>query len=351
MRIRGARRALVPAVVLAIAAVLGGLLGVEAQPPPGADLHGFSFFALGDTGKPPDWRGPLSPALRVARAVVREDRRAPIDALVLLGDNFYPSGLHERELAEQLGENLVGPYCRFVEISPLGARMLSNACDEPAAARHVVPILAVLGNHDVKTPEGGPLQIERVPELVTNWRAEVGALELVPGLSLITLDSKAIADGGDLGAFRAALRQARGPWRLVAAHQPIVDAGDGERTDYSRRMHEAIASAGVPVQIFFAGHVHSLQVLRGAGAALHVVSGGGSDARPVGPTRAERLFASAELGFVRVDAPGAGEEPPASLEITLFGIRGSPLGVGTPRARFRLTLDGSVERLPLDGAL
>jgi predicted phosphodiesterase len=341
-------RRLVLAATLAIAAVLGGILWIEAQPPPpGADLPGLSFIALGDTGKPPDWRGPLSPALRVARAVVREDRRAPIDALVLLGDNFYPSGLHERELVEQLQQNLVGPYCRFIDLSPLGKRMLGSACNEADAARHPVPIVAVLGNHDVETPEGAALQIERLPELVSNWRmpAEVSVLELAPGLSLITLDSQAIADGGDLRAFRAALQRAQGPWRLVAAHHPIVDAGDRERSDYPRRMAEAIASAGVPVQVFFAGHVHSLQVLRGDGAALHVVSGGGSDARPVGPTGAERLFGSAELGFVRVDAPGPGAEPPASLEITLFAICGSSLGVGTPRARFRLALDGSVERL------
>jgi hypothetical protein len=328
------KRALVPAIALVIAAGLGGVLWLEAQPPPpGADLPGFSFFALGDTGKPPDWRGPFSPALRVARAVVREDRRAAVDALVPLGDNFYPSGLHENELAEQLEENLVGPYCRFVELSPLGSRMLGSACDDQGAARHGIPIIAVLGNHDLKTPQGAALPIERLPGLVSNWcmPAEASALDLAPGLSLITLDSEAIAGGGELRAFRTALQRARGPWRLGAAHQPIVDAGDGSDSDYSLRMHEAIARAGAPVQIFFAGHVHSLQVLRGAGATLPVVSGSGSDARPVGPTPAERLSASAELGFARVDASGPGVEVPATLEITFFGSRGSPLGVETPR--------------------
>ena len=40
-------------------------------------------------------------ARSVARGLVAEDRRAPVDALVLLGDNFYPYGLQRFELLEQ----------------------------------------------------------------------------------------------------------------------------------------------------------------------------------------------------------------------------------------------------------
>jgi hypothetical protein len=290
------------------------------------DLPGFSFIALGDTGKPPDWRGPLSPALRVARAVMREDRRAPIDTLVLLGDNFYPNGLHERELAEQLG--IWSAYCRFIDFSALGARMLGSVCDE-RTARHVVPIVAGLGNHDVKTPEGGALR--SAPAGPREQLAPSGAGVLVrPGLSLITLDSR--QSRRDLALRCAPATQGRGGWwrpisRSSTPATPVNPTTHGASTGHRERaLCRCIAvtstafCARVPVRRFTS-------------------SRGGSDARP--SVRPRRLFASAELGLPASMRPVRHRR----LHPRDHALRHPRLPrVGTPRARFTWR---STERLAL----
>src|SRR3990172_6165237 len=105
-----------------------------------------------------------------------EDRSAPVDGLLLLGDNFYPDGLSERELEDRLRENVVGPYCRFVALTPRGEASLRATCPEPAALRHPVPIYAVLGNEDYDLRESPALQRERIPEYVPNWRMPRGSV-------------------------------------------------------------------------------------------------------------------------------------------------------------------------------
>src|SRR5262245_36374 len=65
-----------------------------ALPPPVYEARGpevrLSLLALGDWGRFP--RDGVTPEvqLRVAEALADEDRRAPADALVFVGDNFYP---------------------------------------------------------------------------------------------------------------------------------------------------------------------------------------------------------------------------------------------------------------------
>ena len=57
----------------------------------------------------PDW--PVQ--LRVGEGLAAVDRVAPADALVLLGDNFYPRGLRAAELVERARDNLLIPYGFF----------------------------------------------------------------------------------------------------------------------------------------------------------------------------------------------------------------------------------------------
>jgi hypothetical protein len=107
--------------------LLAGALGcgaAEADPPRRAAL---SLLAVGDTGKPVAALRALDPGHAVADAMAGEDARDPVDAIVLLGDNFYPDGLEENELKDRLRENLVAllplrgsPCC--------GAGSLHDAC-------------------------------------------------------------------------------------------------------------------------------------------------------------------------------------------------------------------------------
>jgi hypothetical protein len=304
-----------------------------------------SLLALGDTGKGRLWPKSLRAQYRVGEALAREDRRAPVEALVFLGDNFYPRGLTPETLRARVGENLAAPYCHFLALTERGFAELGERCRRPPEATHPVPIVAVLGNHDVGLAQGVALQRTGIPAWIGNWLVPGTArsYELGAGVSLVAFHSPDVADGAAADALAAALRAARGPWLIVAAHHPVADPGAGWRSAYAERVRAALRAAGRPVHLFLAGHQHSLQALRAEGAALHVIAGGGgADLYPLAPSRgAERLFGVAAHGFARVDAS------PDALVVTLLALDGPFDRDAEPRARLRIRPDGGVETLPL----
>ena len=89
--------------------------------------------------------------LVVGRALANIDLKSPADALVLLGDHFYPDGLATDTIVTRIQQNLVEPYCRF--LSTAGARWseVSPACHAPVPSR-TTPISAVLGNPTTDCP-------------------------------------------------------------------------------------------------------------------------------------------------------------------------------------------------------
>jgi hypothetical protein len=326
-----------PLARLLLCALLGVSFAAHAEPE-------LSLLALGDTGKPTSWPTTWLPQYRVGEALAREDRRSPVEALLFLGDLFYPDGLSRRTLRARLRANLAGPYCHFLATTQKGRRALRDVCDRAPEATHPVPIIAVTGNHDVGRRQGVTLQRERLPAFLGNWLMpeQARSYELGAGVSVIAFHSQPVNEGLPADALAEALRASQGPWRIVIAHHPIADPGAGWNAGYAERVLAAIEAAGQPVQLFLAGHQHSLQALRGPGAALHVVSGGGgADVRPLSPTAAERLYAEAAWGFVRVDAS------PAALDVTFLALRGLFDRDAEPRARFRVAPDGAVSSLPL----
>jgi len=305
-----------------------------------------SLLAFGDTGKPTSWPEGAMPQYRVGEAMAREDRRSPVQALVLLGDNFYGHGLREKTLKRRVRENLAGPYCHFLVLTRKGRRALRDWCDLPPEQTHPVPFIAVLGNHDVGLGQGVALQRYGIPRLIGNWLMpeEARSYELGSGVSLIAYNSPAITQGEPATALERALRESKGPWRILAAHHPIANPGAGWHADDTDRVLAAIEAAGQPVHLFLGGHQHSLQALRAPGAALHVVSGaGGAEIRRISPTPAERLFAESRYGFARVDVTEQ------ALEVTLLSLFGPFDRTAEPRARFRVTPDGTLEAVPCDG--
>lgn len=329
------------------ALLLGAALGCGAADSDGPRRGELSLLAVGDTGKPVDLLKALDSGHAVAAAMAAEDARDPVDAIVLLGDNFYPDGLEEDELKDRLRENVVGPFCRFVALTKRGKGSLREACPE-AAALHPVPIFAVLGNHDYGERESPELQRKVVPEYVASWRMPPGDVEvheLDGGLSLVLIDSNRVARrDGDREVVRA-LRRSRGPWRVIAAHHPMPDVGRGYDARFDRRMLELIEAAGVPIHLYLAGHEHNLQALVGEapGPALHLVAGGGSDVRELGGGDPRRRFGSASLGFARIDLV---EGPEPHLVASLLEVPAPPLPArARTAARFEVRADGQVRTL------
>jgi hypothetical protein len=276
----------------------------------------FSFLAVGDISDQHLLRSLREGQLSVARGMASEDLRHPADALVLLGDNFYPDGLTKRNLVEQIRVHLVQPFCRFLDLSGPRSGEVADACGLPPDRRHPVPIYAVLGNHDHKAPESPGLQREAVPRFISNWRLHQGVADLVElgrGLSLVLLDSAAPEPRRDPERVREALARARGPWRILAAHHPIAPriGGAHERPAYREAMRRAIAETGVPVQLFLSGHRHNLQLIEmePPGPALHVIAGAGSTRKRLcDPPFENRRFAIETTGFARVELVGRGSE-------------------------------------------
>jgi hypothetical protein len=188
---RGRLAALFAAMLLALAGF--GLLARAIAPRANAfhpPAGSFSLLALGDTGQPPSWLHWLDGQTAVAFALEHEDRRARSDGLLLLGDNFYERGLKAEELVSRVRGNLVTPYCHFVQLSGSRSAEVAAGCHPSRATP--APIYAVLGNHDLGSPESREMQVREVPQFISNWRLpeeNAAALEIAEGVSLILFDS------------------------------------------------------------------------------------------------------------------------------------------------------------------
>ena len=335
--------------VLVAAAVTLGVLALRTPAAPPTEAPQVSLFALGDTGAAPGWLDFASRQRAVGRAIAAEDARSPADALVLLGDLFYDDGLRERELAERVRENIVAPYCGFVDLSGSRSDEVRGACPEEAERER--PIYAVLGNHDVTTEESRRLEIEAIAPFVPNFSLSGEAatwVALTPRVSLVLYDSNQLQNGGDTAPLRDVLRAAPGPWRILVAHHPI--GTHAHLDEYTKDVRAAVRESGVAVQLMLAGHEHNLQVVAqdDPGPRLVVVSGAGSRPRDVQTKSRTRLFAFDQLGFARVDLLGRGERE--RLQVTLFASGHWPALLGFPPevlGRWSVAADGTVAVEPL----
>lgn len=327
-------------------AALGASAFACAQPRPqshearGPDVR-LSLLVLGDWGRIPKDGVTPPKQLRVGQALADEDRRAPTDALVFLGDNFYPHGLEAAELEPRLRANLVAPYCHFVQLTELGERALGAACPQREYVPRPVPLWAVLGNHDHHSNSSLELQSRRIPDYVSNWRLlglPVETLELPQGVSLIFYDSTALrlpSGASRLPLLTQALRESRGPWRILVAHHPI------DFTGASQGIERALADSGVRAQLLLVGHIHDLRAgtLEPPLPAMQLVSGGGGGDESNHKTLSNQLWQLKSTGFARIDLVGS--ESADHLRLRVFAV--SAAG-DEPRvlAAWTLSRDGAV---------
>jgi hypothetical protein len=334
---------------VALAAALATLLACGA--PELREPVALSLLALGDTGARPDDPRRLATQRAVGAALAGEDRRRPVDALVLLGDLFYDAGLRADELVGRVRVNLVRPYCRFLALDAPRSAEVADACELPEPERHPVPLYAVLGNHDYGTPGSDDLQRESVPLFLSNWRMPgppAAVAELGHGVSLVLFDADPVVRGIAPAELAPALRAARGPWRILVAHQPIAVQGHIRREEYARfraAVEAEIAAAGVPVQLYLAAHEHNLQalVMEPPAPPLHVISGGGSSGRSLGDAGLRRRAGFDSAGYARIDLAGEGEDE--RLVVTLMRVPGPALRTLIPSrfgARFSVDRSGRV---------
>jgi hypothetical protein len=279
----------------------------------------WSLLAVGDTGRTPG-RLPLrafETQMRVAHALDAEDRREPVEALLLLGDLFYRprDGSRPEEIDARVRSNLLEPYCRFLAlVDPLPGG------DAPRcrSGRRPVPVYAVVGNHDRRLGEPLKPHVAALPRYLANWKLADGPVEVVEtgaGVSLVLYDPRALGGAGGAARLRTAVAAAAGPWRILASHYPLAARSPGVP------WRDSIAALDVPVQLHLAGHEHNLQigVVASPRPLLQVVAGGGSEGRaPRDPIEGVR-FVAERPGFARVDLVSRPEGPRLRVSLVATG--------------------------------
>lgn len=255
-----------------------------------------------------------------------------IDAVLLVGDNFYPCGIHSLDDPQ---------WTKITQhFGPLR-----------------VPIFAVLGNHDYGDPQldngkldtCGPTdpdaELEETQRFA-DWHFPARSYELhSPLVDIVMVDTQPIASGftepfrgsatatEDVQFLKEELEHSTATWRIVVGHHTIYSSGVHGRTNDSLRRN---MRALLPVldsrhgaDLYICGHDHDLELIGNEAGARpwFLISGAGSG------LDAMRLRSSAEpptifpvplnsfLGFAIVDIT------PARLSITFYDRLGTQHGV------------------------
>lgn len=252
------------------------------------------FIALGDTGK----GNPEQ--VKVAQAIKAwcNDPAHGCDLVLLLGDNFYPTGVS-------------GP----------DDPQWKSKFEEPYAVLDL-PFWAVLGNHDyggngagTEFPKGAH-QIAyskksakwHLPANHYVFRAGPADFFAADTNRSMFHEVNSDADSRELQDFKQWIPASKAKWKIAFGHHPYLSNGPhGNAGTYDDAPMAPFNGAGVKalldetvcgkVDLYFSGHDHNLQWLEGtcAGTQL-IVSGGGATATSV-EDRNPKWFHKAGTGF------------------------------------------------------
>jgi tartrate-resistant acid phosphatase type 5 len=264
------------------------VVGVPALPDSRETVR---FLALGDTGTGDEDQR------RVARAAARLCREQGCDFLVLLGDNFYESGV----------------------TSPRDAAFTHRF--EEMYGGIGKPVFAVLGNHDVRGDALAQVQYSlrsaawRMPNFSYAFRAGPArflALNTTcQPLHLLTAGS--------------ALDEGAADWTFVLGHHTLYSSGYHGDTHRLSRWYWQSNLAG-RVDFYLAGHDHELEHLRVEGGGTdYIVSGAGgkhyrdSDTAHWETSSARSLFVHRGNGLVGF------EVSPARVRVRFYDGDGAAL--------------------------
>lgn len=206
----------------------------------------------GDTGKGTEV---------LAKAIARVHAQAPLDAILLTGDNFYPCGVKSTDDPRW---SLVRPLTRIG-----------------------VPIFPVLGNHDYcgkAVPEAQIHATGAIPQ----WKFPAPQYALrTPMADFAFLNTTPWVRGYDTplpSMLRQTFASSKAPWRVAIGHHPVISSGwHGyfPRDEVARMRTLIPALREAKVDFYICGHDHHMELIRGE--FLHLVSGAGSS--PIRPIK------------------------------------------------------------------
>jgi tartrate-resistant acid phosphatase type 5 len=236
----------------------------------------------------------------VAKGIARVHAAAPVDAIVLTGDNFYPCGISSVDDA------------RWRLARPLMAIG--------------VPVFPVLGNHDYCGKAVPEAQIHATGT-IAHWRFPAPQYSVrTPMADFAFINTTPEVRGYKLvePAIRGAFAASHAPWRIVVGHHPVISSGYHGYfpRDEVRHMRELIPLLREEhVDLYIAGHDHHLELIRGA--MLHLISGAGSS--PIPPVKLHALTVFPEeirwrerIGFAIVEITAT------TIRVRMYDAEGKP---------------------------
>lgn len=211
-----------------------------ATAPPSSGAAPVRLAVAGDVGTGGDAE------LRTASAMDAIEGGADYDALVLLGDNVYPSGD-----PAQLTRTVFDP---FEDVLDGGTRLM-----------------AVLGNHDVQHGNGDA-QVEALG-MAARWYATT-----IDDVLVVSLDSTRPDDPDQLAWLTETLEASDATWKIATMHHPAYSGGyHGSSLDVRDSFSPIFERYGV--QLVLAGHDHDYQRSQPIDGVTYVVSGAAAKTR------------------------------------------------------------------------
>lgn len=245
----------------------------------------FRFVALGDTGEIG------IPLEEVAQSLQKVCHQKGCDAVLLLGDNFYPDGVP----------------------SPQDPEWTKNF--ETHLAPLQKPFFAVLGNHDIQ--QSGLAQVLYSLESPV-WRMPDFAYQLKVGPhQLFGINTNCHVTGWM--KIQSHLKKKVDGWNLVFGHHSLYSTGThGDADPLLRWFWQRFLAK--KVDVYLSGHNHYLAHLQQTGSSTdYVVSGAGSknyqslqEQEKLQSSQANELFSSFDNGFVW------GEVGPSQITFEFF---------------------------------
>ena len=233
-----------------------------------------------------DWGYPNEIKQSVIESMVRKGHARQSDFMVLLGDNFYPSGIG----------------------STRDKRWESDFELAFSSEQFPCPFYSTLGNHD---HDSNPRAQVEYSALSDRWRMPgfyYSATFDIDGsaqLDVFFLDTTPIHYGedsssGQLRWLEDKLAHSKARWKIVAGHHALFSGGTSGASKRTRLLLGPLFKQ-YGVSLYLAGHDHDLELLDSAEGWLEVVSGSASHPRKVRWTQ-QSLFATSEPGYARIVA-------------------------------------------------
>jgi tartrate-resistant acid phosphatase type 5 len=254
-------------------------------PPRQAGQKYLQFIAVGDVGTGADGQRD------VAESMAAKAAQEPISFVLMLGDNFYESGVTS-------------------VTDPQWTNAFVDMYHQPSLQ---VGFYAVLGNHDYRSNPQAQIDYTRLSQrwrMLDRYYTVVRSLGDSASVQFFFLDTnplaylslsqaKALSDTGiemrQIRWFDRQLNESTAQWKIVLGHHTIYSGGEHGDNESMRYLLEPLLTK-YKVDFYLAGHDHDLELLKSMNGVHYVVSGAGGKHRDV-RWRENTLFAATNLGF------------------------------------------------------